>query len=139
MSSDPLLLDTCALLDWALGEPIARHALTALEDGARQGSVYLCSLSVQETLRLAEKGKLDLRPTPLSWTQRALRKMRVAELAYTWEAAFEAGALYDVNGDPVDRGLLGTAIASGFTLVTRDDDLLDAAARKGVHGLDTRG
>ncbi|MBN1607806.1 MAG: PIN domain-containing protein [Polyangiaceae bacterium] len=138
MRDQPLLLDTCAFLDWALGETIARRPLTLLENGVCEGRVYLCSLSVQETLRLAERGRLDLKPTPLSWMQRALRKMRVAELAFTWEAALEAGALYDVNGDPVDRGLLGAAIAGGFTLVTRDDDLLEAAARKAVLGLDTR-
>jgi PIN domain nuclease of toxin-antitoxin system len=138
MRDDPLLLDTCAFLDWALGEPIARRALVVLEDAAREGRVYLCSLSVQETLRLAEKGRLDLRPTALSWMQRALRKMRLTELTFTWEAALEAGALYDVNGDPVDRGLLSAAITGGFTLVTRIDDLLDAAKRKGVRALDTR-
>jgi PIN domain nuclease of toxin-antitoxin system len=138
MRDQPLLLDTCAFLDWALGEPIARRVLALLENGAREGRAYLCSLSVQETLRLAERGRLDLKPTPLSWMQRALRRMRVTELTFTWEAALEAGVLYDVNGDPVDRGLLGAAIAGGFTLVTRDDDLLEAARRKGVVGLDTR-
>jgi PIN domain nuclease of toxin-antitoxin system len=138
MPDEPLLLDTCAFLDWALGEPMAKRVLAALEEGALEGRVYLCALSVQETLRLAEKGKLELRPTPLSWMQRALRKMRLAELAFTWEAAVEAGGLYDVNGDPVDRGLLGAALAGGLALVTRDDDLLAAAKRKGVRALDTR-
>lgn len=138
MRDEPMLLDTCAFLDWALGEPIAKRVLGALEGAAREGRVYLCSLSVQEALRLAEKGKLELRPTPLSWVQRALRKMRLAEAAFTWDAALEAGCLHDVNGDPVDRGLLGVAIASGFTLVTRDSDLLAGAKRKGVRTLDTR-
>jgi PIN domain nuclease of toxin-antitoxin system len=59
-------------------------------------------LSVQEALRLAEKGKLDLRPTPPSWMKRALRAMHLAEAAFTWDAALEAGGLHDVNGDPVD-------------------------------------
>ena len=139
MRDEALLLDTCAFLDWALGEPMARRALSALEAGAREGRVYLCSLSLQEVLRLAEKGRLDLRPTALSWLQRALKQMRLVELPYSWEAALEAGGLYDVNGDPVDRGLLGAAIAGGFTLVTRDRDLLEAAARKGIRGVDSRG
>jgi PIN domain nuclease of toxin-antitoxin system len=138
MRDEPLLLDTCAFLDWALGEPIARRALVDLEGGAREGRVYLSPLSVQETLRLAEKGRLDLQPTPFSWMGRALRKMRLNEVAFTWDAATEAGGLTDVNGDPVDRGLLGTAIAGGFTLVTRDRDLLASAKRKGVGAIDTR-
>jgi PIN domain nuclease of toxin-antitoxin system len=138
MSDEPLLLDTCAFLDWALGEPIAKRVLGALERAAREGRAYLSPLSVQEALRLAEKGKLDLRPTPLSWMQRALRTMRIDEAPFTWDAALEAGCLHDVNGDPVDRGLLGAAIAGGFTLVTRDEDLLDGAKRKGVRALDTR-
>jgi PIN domain nuclease of toxin-antitoxin system len=138
MRDEPLLLDTCAFLDWALGEPVAKRVLEQLESAAREGRVYLSALSVQETLRLAEKGKLELEPTPLSWTQRALRKMRLAELAFTWDAALEAGCLHDVNGDPVDRGLLGTAITGGFTLVTRDRDLLASAKRKGARALDSR-
>jgi PIN domain nuclease of toxin-antitoxin system len=139
MRDDPLLLDTCAFLDWALGEPIAKRVLVELENAAREGRAYLSPLSVQETLRLAEKRKLELRPTPFSWMQRALRKMHLAEAAFTWDAAWEAGGFYDINGDPVDRGLLGTALAGGFTLVTRDDDLLDGARRKGVRALDTWG
>jgi PIN domain nuclease of toxin-antitoxin system len=138
MRDEPFLLDTCVFLDWALGEPIAKRILAELEGSAREGRGYLSSLSIQEALRLAEIGKLDLRPTPLSWMQRALRRMRLAEVAFTWDAALEAGCLYDVNGDPVDRGLLGAALAGGFTLVTRDRDLLDAANRKGVRALDTR-
>ena len=131
MRDEPLLLDTCAFLDWARGEdPIAKRVLAELERGAREGRVYLSALSVQETLRLAEKGKVELRPTPLSWVQRALRKMHLTEIAFGWDAALEAGCLHDVNGDPVDRGLLGVAIAGGFTLVTRDDDPLDGAKRK---------
>ena len=138
MRDEPLLLDTCAFLDWARGEPIAKRVLAELEGAAREGRACLCALSVQETLRLAEKGRLELRPTALSWMQRALRKMHLTEIAFGWEAALEAGCLHDVNGDPVDRGLLGSAIAGGFTLVTRDDDLLDAAKRNGVRALDTR-
>jgi PIN domain nuclease of toxin-antitoxin system len=56
----------------------------------------------------------------------------------TCEAAQEAGCLVDVNGDPVDRSLLGAAIASGLTLVTRDDDLLASGRRKGVPVIDSR-
>jgi hypothetical protein len=81
-------------------------------------------------MRLSENGRLDLQPTALSWMQRALRVMRVSELVFTWDAAQEAGCLVDVNGDPVDRGLLGAAIAIGATLVTRDEDLLASGSRR---------
>ncbi|MFN0061170.1 MAG: type II toxin-antitoxin system VapC family toxin [Myxococcaceae bacterium] len=138
MTDEPFLLDTCTFLDWALGTRVGTSTLKSIEAGAREGRVYLSPLSVQEVMRLAEKGRLDLRPTPLSWTQRALRRMRLEELPFTWEGAREAGTLIDVNGDPVDRGLLGTAIAAGMTLVTRDDDLLEAGRRKGVAVLDSR-
>jgi PIN domain nuclease of toxin-antitoxin system len=138
MGDEPLLLDTCAFLDWALGGAMAKRALSELERASREGRAFLSPLSVQETMRLSEKGRLVLHPTPLSWMQRALRKMRLSEASFTWDAALEAGALVDVNGDPVDRGLLGAAIAGGFTLATRDEDLLRAARRKGVRAIDTR-
>ena len=138
MADEPLLLDTCAFLDWALGGAMAKSVVSELERAAREGRVFLSPLSVQETMRLSEKGRLVLNPTALSWTQRAIRKMRFSELRFTWDAALEAGALVDVNGDPVDRGLLGAAIAGSFTLVTRDEDLLRAAKHKGVQAIDTR-
>jgi PIN domain nuclease of toxin-antitoxin system len=138
MADEPLLLDTCAFLDWALGSTIGKRALSELERAGREGRVFLSPLSIQETMRLSEKGRMVLNPTPLSWMQRAIRTMRVSELSFTWEAALEAGVLVDVNGDPVDRGLLGAAIAGGLTLVTRDRDLLGAAKRKGVRTIDTR-
>jgi len=138
MGDEPLLLDTCAFLDWALGGPMKKAVVESLEQAAREGRVFLSPLSVQETMRLAEKGRLELRPTALSWTQRAVRKMRLAELSFTWDAALEAGVLVDMNGDPVDRGLLGAAIAGGFTFVTRDADLLRAAKHRGVRTMDTR-
>lgn len=138
MNDAPLLLDSCTFIDWALGARIGKNALKHLERGASEGRIYLSPLSVQETMRLAEKGRLDLRPTPRSWVQRAMRVMQLEELPFTWEAAEEAGTLIDVNGDPVDRGLLGAAIAAGLTFVTRDDDLLAAGKRKGVRVMDSR-
>lgn len=138
MTDESLLLDTCSFLDWAFGARIGRGTLKRLERGAREGRVYLSPLSVQEALRLAEKGRLDLKPTALSWLQRALRIMHVEELPFTWDAAQEAGCLVDVNGDPVDRGILGAAIAGRAMLVTRDDDLLRTGERNGVRVVDSR-
>lgn len=120
-----------------MGARIGKATLKQLEQGGREGRVYLSPLSLQEVMRLAEKGRLELRPTALSWVQRALR-VRVQELPFTWDAAQEAGCLIDVNGDPVDRGLLGAAIAASLSLVTRDDDLLASGKRKGIRVLDSR-
>jgi PIN domain nuclease of toxin-antitoxin system len=138
MTDEALLLDTCAFLDWAFEEPMSKRAQRELESASRDGRAHLSPLSVQETLRIAERGKLDLPPTALSWTQLAMRRMHLAEIPFTWDAAFEAGCLHSVNADPVDRGLLATAIVGGLTLVTRDDDLLLAAKQRGVRTLDTR-
>ncbi|MGA7123618.1 MAG: PIN domain-containing protein [Polyangiaceae bacterium] len=79
MGDEPLLLDTCAFLDWTLRGPMKKAAVQSLEQAAREGRVFLSPLSVQETMRLAEKGRLKLKPTAMSWTQRAMRKMRLSE------------------------------------------------------------
>jgi PIN domain nuclease of toxin-antitoxin system len=134
----PILLDTCTFLDWSLGSRVGKSSLRQLEQAAREGLIYLSPLSVQEILRLAEKGRLNLQPTALSWVSRAIRTMQVTEVPFTWAAAQEAGGLVDVNGDPVDRALLGTAIVGEFQLMTRDEDLLDCAKRKGVKSIDSR-
>jgi PIN domain nuclease of toxin-antitoxin system len=138
VTTDGVLLDTCVFIDWALGARVGRVARKRLEQGAREGRLYLSPLSVQEALRLAERGRLDLRPTPLSWVKRAVRTMRLEELPLTWDAAEEAGSLTDVNGDPIDRGLLGAAIAGQLVLITRDSDLLEAGERRGVRVIDSR-
>lgn len=133
-----LLLDTCVFIDWAFQGPLSKRVQQLLDAAANEGRVYLSSVSVQETLRLAEKGRLRLDPTAHSWMRLALRRLCIEELPFTWKAAFEAGYLTDVNGDPSDRSILGAAIASGCTLLTRDSNLLEAAKRKGIKALDTR-
>ncbi len=139
MSDEPLLLDTCVLLDWTLAaRQVSKRAAAEIDAATLEGRAYLSAISLQEVFRLAERGRLDLRPTPLSWLRAALRAMQLTELPFTWDAAMEAGCLVDVNADPVDRALLGSAIAGGLALVTRDEDLLAAAKRKGVRAIDTR-
>jgi PIN domain nuclease of toxin-antitoxin system len=58
---EPLLLDTCTFLDWALGARVGKATLKRLERRAPLGTVYLSPLSVQELMRLAEKSRLDLK------------------------------------------------------------------------------
>jgi PIN domain nuclease of toxin-antitoxin system len=136
--AEPILLDTCAMLDVAFGQRVGARARRRIETSAAESSLYLSSLSIQEVLRLVERGRLKLPSSGALWVERATRELRLREVAFDWDAALEAGQLHGVNGDPVDRGLLGTARARALVLATRDEDLLESGKASGVSMLDTR-
>lgn len=138
MAASGLLLDTCCFLDWTLGARMGKWPSRQIARALRGQQAYLSALSVQEVLRLAEKGRVALEPSPSSWITRALVATGVRELPYTWQAAAQAGALIGMHGDPVDRGLLAAAIVAELTLVTRDGALLASGRQHGARVLDSR-
>lgn len=136
--AEPILLDTCSLLDVAFDQRVGSRARRRIEAAAGGGALFLSPLSVQEVLRLVERGRLKLPTTGAVWIERALRVLRLKEAPFDWDAALEAGQLHAVNGDPVDRGLLGTALARSMTFATRDENVLETGKSRGVTLLDTR-
>lgn len=75
---------------------------------------------------LAERGRVELLPTPTQWIEHGLKAAPVRQATLTHEVAIESRRLNLVHQDPADRFLLATAIVYDLKLVTSDEKLLDA-------------
>jgi PIN domain nuclease of toxin-antitoxin system len=124
-----LLLDTCAAIWLANGEPVSEQASDALRQ-ARDGSefVYVSPITAWELGLLTARGRLSLPMTPQQWFERLLRApgLRLSEMPpdLLIASSFLPGTL---GRDPADRIIAATAREYGHRLLTRDRHLLDYA------------
>lgn len=116
------LLDTHIWL-WALLEPnrISVHVADILNDSDNE--LFLSPISVWETLILAEKGRISLRPSPEEWVLEALSKGFVQEAKLTHTIARMSRQIDLPHQDPADRFIAATAWEGGLTLLTVDTNL----------------
>lgn len=120
-----LLLDTHIWL-WSHLEAERLGARVAGELEREENELWLSPVSVWETLILAEKGRIELEPSPEEWVRDALAAVPFRDAALNREVAIWSRRLPLLNQDPADRFLAATAHVYDLTLVTDDDDLLQA-------------
>lgn len=114
-----LLLDTHILL-WGLLEPERLSRRAAAELGNPENEIWLSPISVWETMILAEKGRVLLRPDPPTWLRTVLSKMEFREARINHEIALRSREVGLRHQDPADRFLAATAMVYQLTLVTAD-------------------
>lgn len=115
-----LLLDTHVWL-WRLLDPkrISAAAEEAIADP--QNELFLSPISTWETLVLARKGRIDLRPSPSEWVLDALRRSAPTVAPLSHGIALRSEALDGfASEDPADRFLVATALELDLALVTAD-------------------
>ena len=126
----PFLLDTCAVIWIANGEPIREPAASAL--GALQGpgaGLSVSPMTAWEIAMLEAKEKIALSISPEIWFDGFCTLPGVALAEMPPSVLIASCALPgSPPADPVDRILAATARAFGYTLVTRDRHLLDYGA-----------
>jgi PIN domain nuclease of toxin-antitoxin system len=124
----PFLLDTCAAL-WIVSDTISRAAEDALTKSRSAGfPLYVSPITAWEVGLLARKGRFRSSYSPQRWFEELMStpETRLAELSakVLMESSFLPGNLHF---DPADRILAATAREYGFTIMTRDQALLDYA------------
>jgi len=126
-----LLLDTCAAIWLAADAPIAQPALDAVAEANRQGRpLQVSPVAAWEIGLMARKGRFRASLSAQRWFERLRNLPGVAICPLTSEVLLEASFLPgDLHGDPADRMMAATAREYGYVLVTRDQALLDYAAR----------
>lgn len=121
-----LLLDTCAAIWIANGDPIAPEAREAVEEAAGARNVLISPITAWEIATLVSKGHLTLSMAPDSWFEALLALPGVALAPLPPRtliaSAFLPGA---PPSDPADRIIAATARAENLVLTTRDRKLLD--------------
>ena len=120
------LLDTCAVIWIANGDPLREPAASALREAYPDGGGLAVSpMTAWEIAMLVAKNKIALSMDPEAWFDRVLALPGVALAAMPPPVLIASCALPGAPpADPVDRILAATARASGYTLVTRDRHLL---------------
>lgn len=128
--SQPVLLDTCAAIWLIDGAPLsmaARDAIRAAQRG--HAGVFVSPISAWEVATLVGKGRIQLNRAPEVWfeTLLGLPGIRLAALS---PAVLIASCVLPGGPprDPADRMIAATARAFGFTIITRDGELVPYGA-----------
>ena len=125
----PILLDTCALLWLANGDPMSPGSMEAVAEVERQkGGIVVSPISAWEVGQLSARGRIVLPRHPLAWFEAALDAgLSLAPMSpgVLVESSFLPGELLR---DPADRIIVATARALGYRIMTRDQAILDFAA-----------
>lgn len=118
-----LLLDTHIWIRQLLApESLPRRVRTALDKPEHQ--LFLSAISLWETLVLARKGRIILRPNAREWVQSSLRSSPLATLPLTPTIALRSEELPGFrNPDPADRFLVATALEHELILVSEDKEI----------------
>ena len=117
-----LLLDTHVWIWYLSGnERLSETLQTAINDDNNE--LWLSPISIWETLLLAEKGRIILKPTPEEWIQDSLEELKTKEAPLSNEIAILSRQLKLEHQDPADRFIAATAIHLGLILATVDNHL----------------
>jgi PIN domain nuclease of toxin-antitoxin system len=133
----PLLLDTCALIWVAEDQAISEAAGLALNQAhAADQFVYVSPISAWEIGLLVASGRLTMIVKPQLWFERLLGvpNMRLADMSpdLLISSSFLPG---EPPRDPADRLIAATAREYGYTLITRDQALLNYAEQGHIQAL----
>ena len=133
-----LLLDTCATIWVAAGDPISPTAKSAIERAEQQaGQIGISTFTAWEVGTLAAKGRIALSIPVETWFQ------RLSDLPQT--CILEASATILIRSttlpgaapkDPADRIIISTAREHALTIVTRDQEILEYANQGHVSALE---
>lgn len=127
---DAVVLDTCAVIWLANGDPMRQSALDAIVRAGLASSILVSTASAWEIGMLSRprpnrQTALEFRPDPQSWFSRFLAGPGIKEAAMTPEIAIDASYLPgDLHSDPGDRLIIATARRLGVPIITRDSKII---------------
>jgi len=128
--STEVVLDTHALVWWADESPeLSPQAGEAI---ASAPAVFVSAITFWEIGMLVAKGRIRLDRSPEDWQFAVLAQPRLAELPVSADVARIAAELPEFHGDPADRMIVASAVATQRDLVSRDTRIAAWAASAGL-------
>ncbi len=123
------LLDTCAAIWLANGNPLPNDAAAAIVGAALADGVLVSRVSAWEIGMLSKprsgRPALQFLPDPKTWFASLMAKTNVRPATLTPSIAVDAATLPgDLHQDPADRLLIATARQMDLPLVTRDTRII---------------
>jgi PIN domain nuclease of toxin-antitoxin system len=131
-----VLLDTCAVIWLANGDPLQNGAEARIVQAGMAEGVFVSPISAWEIGMLSRPrpGRtLQFLPDPAAWFARVMAGPAIRPVPFTAEIAIAASQLPEpLHADPADRLLIATARSMGAPIVTRDARILAYAAQGAV-------
>jgi PIN domain nuclease of toxin-antitoxin system len=113
-----MILDTCALLFLASGDP--RLSSVARARLSKQTARWFCAISAFEIALKCRQKKLELPLAPARWLQKMSQRYALTEIPLDSGLCLAAVALPDHHRDPFDRFIIAAAIRLDVPVVTID-------------------
>ena len=102
--------------------------ISEIDVGLRLGLAFISIISVWEIATLVHRQRVSLSTSLTNWVNTALTQSGFTLVNLTPQIVVESYSLpTDFHGDPGDRTLTGTARVEDFTLLTRDENILQFA------------
>ena len=136
MNVQPVVLDTCAVLDLAVGLRLPDLAARKLRDAVEAREVWVPAIVALELAQKAWVGKLRFDPPLPVWFRLILRRLDARQLPLTRSVAMAACALPEpFHRDPADRMLVATARRLRGAVLTSDRQILAYSRAGHVHAI----
>ncbi len=131
-----VLLDTCAVIWLANGDPLPAQVTAAVVLAATSACLFVSPISAWEVGILSNprgaRPALQFLPDPKAWFAKVMDGPGIREATLTPGIAVDASHLPgSVHGDPADRLLIATARHLGVPIITRDAKII-AYAEQGL-------
>ncbi|MET0251283.1 MAG: type II toxin-antitoxin system VapC family toxin [Novosphingobium sp.] len=126
--SKGILLDSHVLI-WLADATLPDASLAVVLHSRLVGQAYVSPVTAWEIGLLAGRRRRTFEPDPVTWYERLIGDMKLAEVALTSRILLDSTLLPGDLPDPADRMLIATARALGCALMTRDAAILAYAAQ----------
>ena len=127
-ASGGVLLDTCALIWLANGDPLSSVSVGAIVEAGLGAGVFVSPISAWEIglLSRPRAGRaLQFLPDATTWFARLMAAPTIKPAVFNGEIAIAASMLPEpLHGDPADRLLIATARHTAMPIVTRDSKVI---------------
>ena len=127
-----VLLDTCAVIWLANGEPLEKGADAAIIHAGMTDGIFvspICAWEIGLLSRPRAGRAFAFLPDPATWFTRFTAGAGIRPAPFTADIAIAASGLPEpLHGDPADRLLIATARHLALPIVTRDAKILEYAA-----------
>jgi PIN domain nuclease of toxin-antitoxin system len=136
-----VLLDTCAVIWLANGDPLASSATAAIVHAGSADGVFVSPVSAWEIgmlskPRVGRNLAVQFAPDPKTWFSRVMAGPGIREASLTPAIAIDASFIPgELHGDPGDRLIVTTARYLGVPIVTRDRRIIAYAAEGHVEAI----
>ena len=123
--SDPLLLDTCAVIYLSLASGMKPETVLALKNAAESNRLFVSPITAWEIVKSKKRDKIALTDDPLTFFSEFIENSNSSLCELNAEILIKSWLLPgQFHKDPMDRIIVATARQFDLTLVTSDRAIL---------------